>query len=115
LLGLIGIYIAYMAIVKSPTWIQKLKASEAGVALHQLWYTGWGFDWVYDRLFVRPFVYLATINKNDVIDQLYTGLTRITEYLHMQFRKTQTGALRWYVMGIVIGVVVILAMLSITN
>jgi hypothetical protein len=49
------------------------------------------------------------------VDKLYTGLTDITEYLHMQFRKTQNGALRWYVMGIVIGVVVLLAMLSINN
>jgi NADH-quinone oxidoreductase subunit L len=57
LLTLIGIYLAYMAIIKAPKWIEKLKASEAGVALHQLWYSGWGFDWVYDHLFVRPFVY----------------------------------------------------------
>jgi NADH-quinone oxidoreductase subunit L len=93
--------------------IENLKSSEFAVALHKLWYSGWGFDWVYDRVFVRPFVYLATINKNDVVDQLYTGLARVTEFFHVQFRKTQTGSLRWYVMGLVIGAVVLLALLSV--
>jgi len=112
LLSLTGIYLAYLFFIKAPRLLESLKKSEFAMMLQHLWYTGWGFDWVYDKLIVQPFVYVATINKNDIIDKLYSGLVRITEFFHNQFRKTQTGALRWYVMGIVIGAVVLLALLS---
>ncbi len=112
-LTFLGVYIAYLVIIKRHRLIENLKNSEFGVAVHKLWYSGWGFDWIYDQLLVQPFVYLATVNKNDIVDQLYNGLARVTEFFHMQIRKTQTGFLRWYVMGLAIGVVVVLAMLSI--
>ncbi len=112
-LTFLGIYLAYLFVIKPHRLIEKLKSSEFAVLLQKLWFSGWGFDWIYDRLFVQPFVYLATINKNDIVDQLYNGLVRLTEFFHMQLRKTQTGALRWYVMGIVIGAIVVLAMLSV--
>ncbi len=113
LLTFLGIYLGYLIVTKRNSIIENLKSSELAVGLHKLWYSGWGFDWVYDRLFVKPFVYLATINKKDIVDQLYTGLARLTEFFHLQFRKTQTGSLRWYVMGLVIGAIVVLAMLSV--
>ena len=39
-----------------------------GRALHRFWFAGWGFDWLYDRSFVRPFVWIARVNKDDFID-----------------------------------------------
>jgi NADH-quinone oxidoreductase subunit L len=76
--------------------------------LHQLWFSGWGFDALYDAVFVQPFVYLATINKNDVIDKVYVGMVSLAGFFHRVLAYTQSGLMRWYVMGIVIGAILIL-------
>ncbi len=112
-LTFLGIFLAYLFFVKASGLLVKLTRLEFVVMLQKLWYSGWGFDWIYDRLLVKPYTYLATINKKDIVDRLYTGMVTITEFFNAQFRKTQTGSLRWYVMGIVIGAVVVLAVLSV--
>ncbi|HEX6224845.1 MAG TPA: NADH-quinone oxidoreductase subunit L, partial [Chryseolinea sp.] len=107
-LCLAGIYIAYYFYLKRPEAPAKLKASVA--SLHHLWFTGWGFDTLYNTLLVRPYVFLATINKQDVIDRFYTSIVTVSESLHNIFAKTQGGILRWYVMSVVIGAILILTL-----
>jgi NADH-quinone oxidoreductase subunit L len=105
-LALGGVYLTYILYVKQPQLSNEIKSST--VELHQFWFRGWDFDALYNFVFVRPFVFLSRINKNDVIDQFYTGLVQITEYFNSAFVKTQNGVLRWYVMSIVVGAILIL-------
>jgi NADH-quinone oxidoreductase subunit L len=105
-LALGGVYFAYILYVKQTKLPDEIKSST--FELHQFWFRGWDFDALYNFVFVRPFVYLSRINKNDVIDQFYTGLVQITEYFNSAFVKTQNGVLRWYVMGIVVGAILIM-------
>jgi NADH-quinone oxidoreductase subunit L len=105
-LALGGVYLAYILYVKQPTLSDEIKSST--FELHQFWLRGWDFDALYNLVLVRPFVYLSRINKNDVIDQFYTGLVQVTEYFNSAFVKTQNGVLRWYVMSIVVGAILIL-------
>ncbi|RPE05865.1 NADH-quinone oxidoreductase subunit L [Chitinophaga lutea] len=72
---------------------------------------GWGFDVAYDVLFVQPFVQLARLNRKDAIDKLYTGLAAAMRYFHRMMSATQSGILRWYIMGIVMGAVLILSVI----
>ena len=80
------------------------------MAIHRFWYSGWGFDKLYDTLFVRPFVFLATINKNDFIDKIYTGLAALAGALNRALAQTQSGILRWYMMGVVVGALLIITL-----
>ena len=101
-----GVYVAWYFYLKRPELPGQLKVAISD--LHQLWFSGWGFDALYDAVFVQPFVYLATINKNDVIDKVYVGLVSLAGFFHRVFAYTQSGLMRWYVMGIVIGAILIL-------
>src|SRR5882762_6200370 len=74
--SLSGVYVAYLFYIKSPALSDELKSSAAD--LHQFWFSGWGFDSLYNFLFVRAFVFLSTINKNDIVDKLYEGLVIMT-------------------------------------
>jgi len=103
-----GVYIAYLFYLKSPSLLPSLKRSNTAMALHRFWHAGWGFDALYDTLFVRPYVYLANLNKRDIIDSFYTGLARTAEGFHVMFSDTQNGVLRNYVMGMVVGAIMIL-------
>jgi NADH-quinone oxidoreductase subunit L len=101
-----GVYVAWYFYLKRPELPGQLKVAISD--LHQLWFSGWGFDALYDAVFVRPFVYLATINKNDVIDKVYVGMVSLAGFFHRVLAYTQSGLMRWYVMGIVIGAILIL-------
>ena len=72
--------------------------------------SGWRFDSLYDWVFVKPFVYLSNINKNDFVDWPYHGLVRLADFLHRMLSFTQSGILRWYLIGIVIGAITILTL-----
>jgi NADH-quinone oxidoreductase subunit L len=106
--ALSGVYVAYLFYIKNPQLSDELKSSAAD--LHQFWFSGWGFDSLYNFLFVRPFVFLSAVNKNDVVDKLYEGLVVIAEFFHRIFSFTQSGILRWYIMGIVVGGILLLTL-----
>jgi NADH-quinone oxidoreductase subunit L len=104
-----GIYLAYVFYYKQPQRIGKLKKSGVALNVYFFWFSGWGFDKLYDVLIVRPIVFIANINKNDVVDKLYQGITFVTIRLYKSLSFTQSGSLRWYIMGLVIGAIIILS------
>jgi NADH-quinone oxidoreductase subunit L len=106
-LGFVGIYIAYYFYMQRQDQRAELKRSM--IVLNRFWYSGWGFDSIYDTLFVKPFVSIATTNKQDYIDKFYSGIVSATDFFHGVFARTQSGVMRWYIMGIVIGAIFILA------
>jgi NADH-quinone oxidoreductase subunit L len=76
--------------------------------LHNFLLKGWQFDSLYDWIFVKPFAYLATVNKNDFADWPYNALVTISRLFHRMLSFTQSGILRWYLIGVVIGAIAIL-------
>ena len=53
---------------------------------------------------------MATINKQDIIDRFYDELVKFADFLHRVFAWTQSGILRWYMVGIVIGAILIVTL-----
>ena len=99
ILALLGIFIAYfLYCLKRPFDRSKSKIS------NYLFY-GWGFDWIYDKAFVKPVVWLAEIDRHDFIDYIYTFISWTTIAGSKILRYTQTGKLRWYAAGLVIGAI----------
>jgi NADH-quinone oxidoreductase subunit L len=77
--------------------------------LDQLWLAGWGFDWLYDKVLVRPFQWITRKSAGDVADMPINGLAQVTVLGYRALRLTQTGRVRWYATGLAMGTVVILA------
>jgi len=75
-------------------------------AVHRFFDWGWGFDWVYNILLVKPFAWAARINQGDGIDGFYKGTARVVELGRAALVVTQSGKVRWYVMGLTIGAAV---------
>jgi len=106
-ISLIGIYLAYLFYLKKPA----LGASFSKSRISEFFYSGWGFDRIYDVLFVKPIVWLAEINKNDFIDRIISAIASTTIFFNRMLVITQNGKLRWYIMGFAIGIVFILSIL----
>jgi NADH-quinone oxidoreductase subunit L len=76
-------------------------------SVHRLWFSGWGFDRLYHLMFVAPVLWVAEINKNDIIDQIYRFTAWLHRLVHQFLRTTQSGQLRWYAAGIGVGTVIV--------
>jgi NADH-quinone oxidoreductase subunit L len=103
-----GIYVAWLFYMKREDLRAEIKG--ATYELNRFWFSGWGFDALYDIVFVTPYVYLSRLNKRDVLDKIYEGMVSGAEFFHGVFARTQSGIMRWYIMGIVIGAVLILSL-----
>jgi NADH-quinone oxidoreductase subunit L len=66
-------------------------------------------DWLYDRVFVRPVLWFARVDKSDLIDWAYHGLAALTRASWRLLSYTETGRLRWYAAGIAFGSVLFVA------
>ena len=106
MLGLAG---AYMVWGRRP-----MEKPEEG-RLERLWRSGWGIDWLYDKLFVRPVAYVARVNARDNVDGLFTGIAALTRLGHRVVKSTQTGEIRWYASGLAVGSVLFVAIMLFTR
>jgi NADH-quinone oxidoreductase subunit L len=104
----LGIYLAFFFFVRRSR-IDSLAKAGLAQSLHRFWGAGWGFDWLYGRLFVRPVLVLARINRGDFVDSIYTGLARTVRWMYGLLSLTQTGRLRWYAAGVAAGSVLLIA------
>jgi len=106
MLGLAG---AYMVWGRRP-----MEKPEEG-RLERLWLSGWGIDWLYDKVFVRPVAYVARVNARDNVDGLFTGIAALTRLGHRVVKSTQTGEIRWYASGLAVGSVLFVAIILFTR
>ena len=104
----VGIFIAYVFF--QAKWLDPAMFSKniVLIKLQDYWRSGWGFDWVYDRVIVFPFKFFAKINKSDVIDSFYGGVITATRQIHRMTSTTQTGSTRWYAACMVFGLLITL-------
>ncbi|MHB9129821.1 MAG: NADH-quinone oxidoreductase subunit L [Armatimonadota bacterium] len=103
-----GILLAYLLYLRQPAAVSKLATSPVVGAVRRFWKEGWGVDWLYDRLFVRPFLWFTRINKRDFIDAIYLAIAWLTEELNRLFSLTQNGKVRWYAVGMAIGAIILI-------
>lgn len=103
-----GIFLGYFYYYQQPARIERLRRNGLLVGLYRFWFSGWAFDALYDSVLVKPFIFISKINKSDITDKLYTGIAAMTGEMYKLLSKTQSGSLRWYIMGLVVGAILIL-------
>ena len=104
-----GIYLAYLFCLRRRAMAEGFARSTLGAALDRFWLRGWGFDWLYKKLFVNPYVWLSRANKDDFIDSIYDRVAKLNEVLYRALSRTETGKVRWYMAGIAFGAIVAIA------
>ena len=105
-----GLYFAYLFHLQKRSMADVLVANPVGRTLHQWWFADWGFDWIYEKALVQPFIWVAQINKSDFVDSFYTGVARMIELFYRGLSRTETGRVRWYTAAMAAGSVLFIAM-----
>ncbi len=106
---LVGIYIAYYFFIQHREYAESLTAPAIAKALHRFWFSDWGMDWLYERVFVRPVIWVAQFDRRDFVDYIYTGIGLTTKLFYHGVRRTETGRMRWYAAGIAAGSIIFVA------
>ncbi len=111
LTSLLGILLTWFLFMRRRAAVRRAATQGLGDTLRRLWGAGWGFDWLYDQVLVRPFVWIARVNRRDVADLLSTGVALAATGLGRAASATQTGRVRWYAAGLAFGAAVLLAIM----
>ncbi len=104
IIALAGIYIAYLVYLKKPALSEPYSHSR----LNKFFEKGWGFDKLYDNVFVRPVVWLSEIDKKDFFDLWNIWLAKLALSSNRILSTTQNGKLRWYLLSFAVGIAVLL-------
>ncbi|MEN6622596.1 MAG: proton-conducting transporter membrane subunit, partial [Smithella sp.] len=101
-----GLLTAWWFFVYRPQMANALAANPFGAVIRRFWFAGWGFDTLYNFLLVRPLIVISRLNRNDFIETFYRGIAGLFAYLSGLITGTQTGLVRRYALGIVLGTVI---------
>jgi NADH-quinone oxidoreductase subunit L len=108
--ALAGIAIAAALYLRHPAASTALARAPLAASLARFWSSGWGFDALYERLFVRPYRWLARVGQRDLFDEPYRGIALAARGLHHVLSRSQNGKLRWYTLALTGGTAIIVAL-----
>ena len=106
-IAMAGILLAALLFLGKRRLVGALASSAPGRLLGAWWYAAWGFDWLYDVLFVKPYRGLAWLLKRDPFDRSLGLLPLLARSGHALMSRSETGHLRWYAASLVGGAVLL--------
>jgi NADH-quinone oxidoreductase subunit L len=107
----LGVFIAYLLFLRRSVDISAMTQSSPGKSLIRFFHSHWAMDWLYEKIFVIPYIWLAKINRADFIDNIYGGIAVLMLWANKVSVQTQTGQLRTYAGTMVLGLVLIIALM----
>lgn len=91
--------------------VKSFAQSSLGAGLAHICRTAFGFDALYDIVFVKPYLFIAKILGRDPVDGLWLVLPAIVKGGNSFTSARQTGSLREYASSMSLGIVVLLMIL----
>ena len=104
-----GIALAYLLFARQG--VPALARSRSYDAARRFLLAGCGFDWLYDRVIVRPYIALAQANRTDAVDLLYRGLALTAAGGGRALSTVESGRVRNYVTALLVGAVLLAILL----
>ncbi|KKO14905.1 MULTISPECIES: NADH-quinone oxidoreductase subunit L [Pseudomonas] len=107
-IAIAGILLSALLFLGKRRFVSAIANSGIGRVLSAWWFAAWGFDWIYDKLFVKPYLLISHILRKDPVDRSIGLIPRLARGGHVAMSKTETGQLRWYTASIAVGAVLVL-------
>lgn len=109
--AMIGILLAAALWLGNRAWVDRVASSPAGRFFIGWWFAAWGFDWLYNTLFVKPYLGIARLLQRDPLNALMNLPAMLSRVVSKELIISENGHLRWYVASMSIGTVMVLALL----
>ena len=107
-IAIAGILLSALLFLGKRRFVSAVANSGIGRVLSAWWFAAWGFDWIYDKLFVKPYLLISHVLRKDPVDRSIGLIPRLARGGHVAMSKTETGQLRWYTASIAVGAVLVL-------
>ncbi|MCE1118100.1 MULTISPECIES: NADH-quinone oxidoreductase subunit L [Pseudomonas] len=107
-IAIAGILLSALLFLGKRRFVSSIANSGIGRVLSAWWFAAWGFDWIYDKLFVKPYLLICHILRKDPVDRSIGLIPRMARGGNVAMSKTETGQLRWYTASIAVGAVLVL-------
>ncbi len=111
--AVVGILIASALWLGKRRLVTAVSNSAPGRFFGTWWFHAWGFDWLYDKVFIKPFLGIAWLLKRDPLNALMNIPAILSRFAGRGLLLSENGYLRWYVASMSIGAVVVLALLMV--
>ncbi|UAY93445.1 NADH-quinone oxidoreductase subunit L [Pectobacterium polaris] len=106
-----GILLAAVLWLGKRQAVNSIAKSAPGRFFSTWWFHAWGFDWLYDHVFIKPYLAIAKLLQRDPLNALMTLPATVTRWGNRGLALSANGQLRWYVASMGFGAVLVLALL----
>jgi len=110
-IAIAGILLAGLLFLGKRRFVSAVAQSAPGRFFGTWWFHAWGFDWVYDKLFVKPYLLICRLLAADPIDKSLVLVPLTARGGHKLLSLTENGRLRWYAASLVGGAALLLGAL----
>ncbi|MDE9453665.1 NADH-quinone oxidoreductase subunit L [Xenorhabdus bovienii] len=100
-----ALYLGKRAVVKATA------NSVPGRFFSTWWFHAWGFDALYDWVFVKPFKGITQLLQNDPLNSLMNIPAILSRWGNKGLSLSENGQVRWYATSLGLGAVLVLALL----
>jgi len=107
-IALLGMMLAYHWYVIRPPWKERLARSPIGSSIAKFLAAGWGADAMYEIIIIAPYRAIARWLRHEPVDDAIDVLTGSVRLSHFLLVLSQSGRIRTYAAGMVVGAVLIL-------
>ncbi|KEY57696.1 NADH-quinone oxidoreductase subunit L [Serratia sp. DD3] len=109
--AIIGILLAAALWLGKRTLVNSIAQSAPGRFLSTWWFNAWGFDWLYDKVFVKPYLAIARLLQSDPLNSLMNLPAIFARWGNRGLAVSENGYIRWYIASMGVGAVLVLALL----
>uniref|UniRef100_UPI0036D7C98C NADH-quinone oxidoreductase subunit L n=1 Tax=Photorhabdus sp. RM322S TaxID=3342825 RepID=UPI0036D7C98C len=106
-----GILLAMALYLGKRQLVNSVAQSAPGRFFSVWWFNAWGFDVLYDWVFVKPFKSITHLLRNDPLNSLMNIPAVLSRWSNKGLSLSENGQVRWYVASMGLGAVLVLALL----
>lgn len=109
--SILGICLAASLWLGQRRIVNVLTNSTLGRLLTIWWLHAWGFDWLYDKLFVKPYLFIARTLIRDPLSIMMNMPALLASWLSRNLVLSVNGKLRMYAASMVLGAIIVVSVL----
>lgn len=109
--AIVGVAIAAWLYLKQRQCVSKVANTRTGRFFSTWWLHAWGFDALYEVLFVKPYKGAAWLIQNDPVNQFFNLFGCLLKGTNKGLSFSENGLARWYAASLGLGAVLVIALL----
>lgn len=107
----LGFFIAYVSYAHRNSEVQEIVNTPMSKALIRFCSNEWFFEFVLQKVFVKPYLYVANLVRKDPLAKWDRWILWSVKKINSYIVTLENGHLRWYILSIVIGSIFVLMLL----